>query len=964
MSQDEREKVTLLKQNIESEKELRKHHASRGLSAGDKKTLQEFREWIKTDILQKLSFNSLIEEENIYNKCGIFGRSYDKIMLYKHYLELYFKEKHKQDDSILNTLLNNLDVTDKSQIDVIKNLLLQVESSLKDNQEKLSKEKRLLSNVKNIKDITSEELIIDDDQEIEALNRLKQELKNNENEVAAIVAAHEENINNFKKRIDDLYANLQDREFKDTESKKVFIKIFKNLKKRYSLLPEENTQDFKNILKLAAYKILLEGNILSCMVFGKEDSRQIIESIDSINTLEALADFFIESKKLFNVRRYFENKKIFLNEGKVNPGDRIVLIKDVLLIFMVLKEKVLSKNIGTKTLLNDTKQFKSLLPMLYELPNDIFGSGFELFNRIYSDWFMAKKDEKKIYIAKELFFEGNKFIGFDKLLSNNEFITAIENKLTAELAKEREEDKLEYKKAQELFKEAIGKYLNLFFDNTIYSNSRIHPFIKELAQLINYFFYDQGLMIDNNIKKLPSKYYSSSNDERWKESKEIIQNHVSELFKNIDQSITIQENDFDGFFLKYDKKEESKPNIFDRKEKILYGYSEKRNQERDEKRGSFLPKIQKLNDDIDELQKRVDEKKKDDMLSARHIEDIPRQCIMYQWKIRIANKIRDLLSNQKQLYELLEKIQNTDDDDTNLQNEKEDKNNNFNHLFKIIQYIDNDDDTAFLCSIMDIEYVKNKIKDLESDHQKSSKIADFLNLLLNGDYNLNSKKAHYLFAGDPGTGKSAFLPFALQKFIAGVSKRNSNLGDYLNKNINIFIISKGYYDAQGSVEKGLPGDIDTIIATQSRSKLLFVLYDECDAFVAKKTEDKNNQDNGEVNTFLTTIDRSKDKSYCFFGTCNLKEYNSASIRPGRLNLICVPKPTFYAFKAFLEQQKNTETTLSELTKNTSHKKEYKNKVQSIELILAHKKNTNTFDNIDNFNQMKQFIEQTANKCIE
>lgn len=965
LSKDEQNAVIQLKKNIDKEKELRKNHASRALSDDAKSSLQKFRQWLENELLSKLSNDSLVSKKTIYDKCGVLGRSYEESSLYRHYLELCFgKDK---DNNLIDTLVINLDAQDKDKINVLKLLLKNVENTLVENQEALSKEKRLLENVKDIKTISSEELVIDDQEETKELRQLEEKLE----KLNQKIQTHkEESVNKqeeITKKIEDVYKKLNDTTFHDNMAKKFCMNLLNALQKdRKSQLSEQEIENFSDMLKLTAYKILFEFNLLlDYQKFQYNRSTKLIEEINKIKNFEQLVDFVISYKKSFSELTYSDTRKILFNHPVSNWALRSALAKSLLLIFIQLKEgKYIELERGLinkyqEICLNDMYKFKLLLPILYEVKeqNNWAQTIKHLLKNINSRMFsyeLIKGEERIIIDTAQCYNKSNSFIGFENIFYSEKFIQDASNFVVKDLS----DDKKKYEDIHKGYKYIIDDYFKIFFKQNIYGEDNINAFIKNFIKLINVFFCDSGEPLkyeDGNYKGLMypkhNDFYKYEENSEYSKYCELIKQLLSDVFCKFDIKLNdLNVKDVSDFFIKEKKNEDRK--IFKNKTHII-------NQQKKMISDFYDLEVTNLENDAKELKQKIDRLKyvltnkfSDNILSEKHVDSIPRQSIIYQWKIRIANKIRALLQEDNLKLLLDKNDDNKNDDNKNYDND------DINDIFKIIQYIDNNDDFNFLCSIINLNIFNN---DME-------KIRRYLELLLCVKYNANQHKEHYLFSGDPGTGKSAFLPFALKTFIKNISKYSAELANYLNHNIKIFTISKGYYKAAGSVEMGLPGDIKTIISSQNQSNLLFVLYDECDAFIAKKESEKSNQDNAEVDTFLTMLDNSKEQRYSFIGTTNLKEFNTASVRAGRLNNISVLKPTKFALSANLKTQSNILKTLIEGCQSKKDIEFYEKRKQAIELLsfsITNNIDPEDFDN-KNFNDIEALINKTMKtmKTIE
>jgi hypothetical protein len=968
MSRDQRESIQNLKMNCFREVGLRELFASRGLTNEQKEYLRQFRIWLKDEIQDKLCGESLLDKQSVVNLCNEQGRTLIGLALYEFFYNLFLLNKGNGIKEGNNTH-TYLDKKDQEGIDSIKNLLNQAFKTLQQNAEELQKEKRIFDNVKSFDRLDTQVLTMDDQEEQEEFKKLEIQKKEIEEARAGIINDFDQQKRESKQAINDAYNEF----ISDKNQEKMMTAFLDSLFSKYKI--KNNKQHIDNpILQCIAARIFLSCNLLSIpddivavksdeKILYQERIRDIINIQNALENIKSEEDFLVyislvrqfikqynhsinfkigESNK--ELDRLFYNKK----DSEECKKEYLRFFRSFLFLFYKLYEDMIHKKDDFNKISTKLWDYFILDSFLYlkksEKELDVNGRIRTLNPDVFLYRFLGEytlfveqlnKDiPKKIALKNTIQDEANRApmsLLFDAMATiGNKTIYEEYNKNTESLL---------CRTLQDDFIKKLVSYLSAPYLEYIENHKNVlHPdsSVTLLSNIIQIMFFEDCpdkigyanlIHLKRNGKddidydlipySLPKRIEERNGLFSVKELNEFIDSvcDVEYVKNNLEltypKSANIKHRYHHDFF---DKPER----YFDvtawlsKKEAELEKEKQKRLQEFDDQNKLFYDKYYKL-------QSCIQEKKSGKVLSENHVKSIPLECIKYQWNGKIAAKIKSLLMQKDDsLMNLMNHLQGS-------QINTNDSNDDLYDLYSKIKAIDKGD-SDFLRSVLpSFEYNKGSVLELRSS----------LAALLSNVYNLKAFKAHYLLNGDPGTGKSAFLSFAIRKFVEEYP--NEEIKNYLKNNIYLFSISKGYYSNNVTVDKGLSGDINTIINSKdSKNIILFVLYDECDALVCKKAEHKNNSDNGEVNTLLTMIDASEGKSYSFFGTTNLYEFTQAMCRDGRLNNILVKYPSENNIIKHLTQKKTELNNLIKCIDDSNAKNILNLKINKIIELLENK----------------------------
>lgn len=205
-------------------------------------------------------------------------------------------------------------------------------------------------------------------------------------------------------------------------------------------------------------------------------------------------------------------------------------------------------------------------------------------------------------------------------------------------------------------------------------------------------------------------------------------------------------------------------------------------------------------------------------LCLGHVTKIPENIFSYLFKIKIKNKIQALLMEKEFFINLfkeeeLELVKEEKMDHKEREyhdNEENDNEQEIVHLYKLNSETDN---KKFLKLLLLDEY-KN-IRNIDEMYE-------ILNLLLSDYYNTERNKAHYLFSGPPGSGKTAMTVYMIQEYIKTI--KHAELRKNLENETILFQVSQAFYTTEGKINNLFYSDVDKIVK-QNENKNIIILFD-------------------------------------------------------------------------------------------------------------------------------------------
>ena len=260
-------------------------------------------------------------------------------------------------------------------------------------------------------------------------------------------------------------------------------------------------------------------------------------------------------------------------------------------------------------------------------------------------------------------------------------------------------------------------------------------------------------------------------------------------------------------------------------------------------------------------------------LCLGHVTKIPENIFSYLFKIKIKNKIQALLMEKEFFINLfkeeeLELVKEEKMDHKEREyhdNEENDNEQEIVHLYKLNSETDN---KKFLKLLLLDEY-KN-IRNIDEMYE-------ILNLLLSDYYNTERNKAHYLFSGPPGSGKTAMTVYMIQEYIKTI--KHAELRKNLENETILFQVSQAFYTTEGKINNLFYSDVDKIVK-QNENKNIIILFDEIDGFIKARNIEQDSS-NSNIQSTLTLLDRSHNLPYSLIGTTNFEAIDDIKVSNSR-----------------------------------------------------------------------------------
>jgi len=935
----------------DKEKNLREVFASRGLGDEDIQILAGFRQWLNKDIYIPLVSDSLVSRNTIFGMYGIEGLACIKESLYVYFFKLYCeKNRSDKDLAYTNTLVKYLDQDDKNTMDSIQKLLQTVLETAEKNKEDLVKEKRILKSVLTCDLLNDRELIINDDIEKAKL----QEITQNKNKLVEDVDAKkreilEESKKNIKTKKDASAQNIQqlldeNKKYREHIQGSLMQETLLNICYGIFSSQDKHKKDVDGyILQTLGIRMLLHYGMMS------EKQGAFLKKCLEINSLEKFDNFFKEllqalGKKnslcLSGITEELEGSKykydmdsfLYLCSMLLNQYPQ-----DMTTVLSVLK-KILSYKTDTFFEAFRNQGIKFSVSEIVFLVDFVLKAGINI----------KEAKQNDLYKALELKLDTEDSF-FNEKKSWSDFLPDNENSLNSFLLVE--ENSKDAKKENGFFnmlrnisdisynatKENNNIDLSIIIDNK--KNEAESQKLKEIFYIISnlfvYPFVGCG-MLKKNMEDLNAGYYKISGQKSiCKDSKleELIRFsmpiYMQEYYNK--NKLDVQSDWYYYVVSKEDKLKSlsafiAKDNqIKENLQKDIKQIENKRDKDINNVDSDSAKELKKLDFYIGETTKILTEKEKGNRISQEDIIDIPERIIKYSFIVKISNKILQLIKkNDIELKKILDTFNLSEE----FKNDLADCEFVLEQLFNTVSIIESlegnniinkeyDIDTEYCSFLYSIGLKANSIENVDILRQ-------YLCARLDDDLDVEQHRAHFIFNGLPGTGKTAFIKYSIYKILQKYSSKQK-LHSYLKENILLFNIAKSSYSSGlNSIESGLSDDINTILKVYS-NPILFVQMDEIDDLVRKRGlvngSNKSTED-AAVNMALTLMD-NQTVPFSLIGTTNLKkdEIDEAIIRAGRAILREFLIPNVLQVRCYLERKK---IQLEELIKS-SNSKEYKEK---------------------------------------
>jgi hypothetical protein len=944
LSASQVEKIDMLYNKIKKETELRKVYASRALSEDNKKKLIQFREKL-TQYISELSADSLITNKTAVDVLGSAILAYTGDFLYEELFKVFGI------DNGSNVSLF-LDESDKNKIQSFQELLKTASQKVKDNQEELEREKRLLKNVFAVSQLHQPDYIIDGITEKEEISNLEAKINEKKDELKKLKNSYEETIKSKQGEIDKItqensnhFTDMKNKltllkdtlkqtpkDFQSAERKKLFFQEYlkfyikdQEITLSYEVKEEGNTLNLLDAADLNALfrfnlgiksnnKFKQEGDFWSNISSLGEWHKQQETVVDNKDGFDCNFDDKENKDQLKNIIYLIDLLIDKMNINQVNTDSSILKIVSLynslslsthcnispdelhyLIVFIISKKGIINdvqaqvKNITEKTIGTIKKEFGDLYSNYLQQKNS--GYYCKKLKRLLS------VESIVLFIDKMLKVDDSNFLykccdAIKKCKSLYDHIVYSHIRLSKEVEVRGEDN---YYQVLRNFIEKKG-----YDVNSCSSTNKPDLFNKQNTHFALYKFF-------HDIDKIQSwnqiDYFFGADhygfDDKWlsnvKHTKERLANKTTKLQSYIlkfkfyfDENAETLLTQETARMVELGEKFDEMLVLITQQEQELA--SEKSQYEL--KRKVLEGEISELEKEIQSIQEVVSKKESGKMLSQQSLDDIPQRMLVYLFKVQISQYIETILAmKEKELGDILNSCKTSKEKIKN--NEKKQDNSQLDNLFLLIKHIQKNNIQGFLeqviCSF-------ERIQDVNT-------LKDYLITISQTSYNVSSDKGHFLLYGTAGTGKSQFLKVALPHYINKLE--NQDLKNYLQNNCHMYFIAKGDYNKEATLQGGLGNDIEkmlSVLKKGSASPMVIVVYDECDAFVAERNRDASNSGD-DTNALLTLIDKSTKNPFCFAGTTNRDTFDQAAVRGGRLNAVLVPMPNYNNFNVIITRYK-------------------------------------------------------------